>query len=130
MLHNKSSRIRHEKTSRLCSLPSPVVPSQVVHSLCVVGPSSVVQYPSARANNICPMMKETYLFAAALPNDNSGGDDDSDILMATGYNSSKSSSIQEKKSDDEASQEHEEDIPAYMFLAWLSVQDPDSISYD
>jgi hypothetical protein len=70
------------------------------------------------------------LFAAALPNDNSCGDDDSDVLMTTGYSSSSSSSIQEKIYDDEASQEHEEDIPAYICLAWLPVQDTDSLSYD
>jgi hypothetical protein len=88
MFHNNSSRIRHEKTSRLCSVPSSVVPSNVVLPLRViglssVGRSSVVQHPAAHANDICATTKETYLFAAALQNYNSDGDEDSDVLMAT-----------------------------------------------
>jgi hypothetical protein len=126
MFHNKSDRIRHEKRNRLCSLPSPVVLSQVVHPLRVVGPSSVVQYPADWANSISPMTKKTYLFAAALQNDNSVGDDDSDVLMATGYSSSSSSSIEDKTCDDEASQEHEEDIPAHNF--WLGFRYKTQIS--
>jgi hypothetical protein len=135
MFHNKSSRIRHEKTSRLCFVPSSVVPSKVVLPLRVIGPSSfgrslVVQHPTAHANGICTTTNETYLFAAALPNDNSDGDEDSDVLMATGYTSSSSSSVEEKEVDDDSVVDHEEDIPTYNFLAWLPVEDPDSLSYD
>jgi hypothetical protein len=135
MFHNKSSRIRHEKTSRLCSVPSSVVPSKVVLPLRVIGPSlvgrsSVVQHPAAHANGICATTKEMYLLAEALPNDNSDGDEDSDVLMATGYTSNNSSSIEEKTLDDDSVVDHEEDIPPYNFLAWLPVEDPDSLSYD
>jgi hypothetical protein len=135
MFHKKFSRIRHEKTSRLCFIPSSVFPSKVVLPLRVTGRSSggrssVVQHPSAHTNDICATMKETYLFAAALPNDNSDGDEDSHVLMASGYTSSSSSSVEEKKMDDESVIDHEEDIPPYIFLAWLPVEDPDSLSYD
>jgi hypothetical protein len=135
MFHNKSSRIRHEKTSRLCSVPSSVVPSNVVLPLRVTGPSLggrslVVQHPAAHTIDICATTKETYLFAAALPNDNSEGDEDSDVLMASGYTSSSSSSVEEKKLDDDSVVDHEKDVPPYNFLAWLPVEDPDSLSYD
>jgi hypothetical protein len=88
MFHNKSSRIRHEKTSRLCSVPLSVVPSKVVLPLRVIGPSSVgrssvVQHPAAHTNYICATMKEMYLFTEALPNDTSDGDEESDVLMAS-----------------------------------------------
>jgi hypothetical protein len=134
MFHNKSSRIRHEKTSRLCFVPSSLVSSEVVLPLRLIGPSlvgrlSVVQHPAANTNDICTTMKETYLFAAALPNDNSDDDEDSDVLMASGYTSSSSSSIEEKKLHDDSVVDHEKDVPPYSSLAWLPVEDPDSLSY-
>jgi hypothetical protein len=70
------------------------------------------------------------LFAAALSNDNSDGDEDSDVLMAGGYTSRSSSSVKEKKMDDDSVVDHEKDVPPYNFLAWLPVEDPDSLSYD
>jgi hypothetical protein len=121
MFHNKSSRIRHEKTSRLCFVPSSLFPSKVVLPLRVIGPSLVgrslvVQHTAAHRNDICATTKETYLFAAALLNDNSDGDEDSDVLMATGYtSSSSSSSIEEKKLDDDSVVDHEKDVPPYIF---------------
>jgi hypothetical protein len=135
MFHNKSSRIRHEKTSRLCSFLSSIVPSKVVLPLRVIGPSVVgrslvVQHPAPHTNDICATTKETYLFAAALPNDNYDGDEDSDVLMASGYTSSISSSIEEKKMDDDSVVDHEKDIPPYNFFACLPVEDPDSLSCD
>jgi hypothetical protein len=100
MFHNKSSRFRHKKTIGLCSVPSLVVPSKVALPLQVIRPSlvgtSVVQHPEAHTNDICATTKETYLFVAALPNDNSDGYEDSDVIMASGYTSSSSSSIEEK----------------------------------
>jgi hypothetical protein len=111
MFHNKSIRIRHEKTSQLCFVPSLVFPSKLVLPLRVIGQSlvgrlSVVQHPAAHTNDICAMTKETYLFAATLPNDNSDGDEDSDVLMASGYTSSSSSSVEEKKFDDDLVVDH------------------------
>jgi hypothetical protein len=58
-------------------------------------------------NDICATTKETYLFAAALLNDNSDGDQYSDVLMASGYISSSSSSVEEKKLDDDSVVDHE-----------------------
>jgi hypothetical protein len=135
MFHNKSSRIRHEKTSRLCFVPLLVFPSKVVLPLRVIGPSlvgrsSVVHRPAAHTNDICATTKDTYLFAAALPNDNYDGDEDSDVLMASGYTSSSSSSVEEKKLDDDSVVDNEKDVSPYNFLAWLPVEDPGSLSYD
>jgi hypothetical protein len=135
IFHNKAIRIRHEKTSRLCFVPSSVFPSKVVLPLRVIGSSlvgrsSVVQHPAAHTNDICATRKDTYLFAAALPNDNSDGDEDSDVLMASGYTSSSSISIEEKKMDDDSVVDHEKNVPPYNLLAWLQVEDPGSLSYD
>jgi hypothetical protein len=35
-----------------------------------------------------------------------------------------------KKLDDDSVVDHEKDVPPYIFLAWLPVEDPDSLSYD